>query len=108
MRISDWSSDVCSSDLLVLAELACSGLGGELVLAVHDVDAPIGARAADTDLGQRPVLEHQPALLLVLVDVHGELTGHDHVERRLESLGVEVAQVDVLPQSSAEHTSELQ
>src|SRR3546814_7304648 len=98
MRISDWSSDVCSSDLLVLAELACSGFGGELVLAVHDVDAPIGARAADTDLGQRPVLEHQPALLLVLVDLHGELTGHYPVARLFESLGLAVAPVDVLPQ----------
>src|SRR3546814_4129116 len=42
MRISDWSSDVCSSDLTVAADLVAGERG-----LVHDGDAPPGARQRD-------------------------------------------------------------
>src|SRR3546814_17269684 len=57
MRISDWSSDVCSSDLIEAEALEQpQGAGGETVAAdlvagerglVHDGDAPPGARQRD-------------------------------------------------------------
>src|SRR3546814_16691395 len=38
MRISDWSSDVCSSDLLLVTDIEMPGRTGlELAQAVHDV-----------------------------------------------------------------------
>src|SRR3546814_12048838 len=37
MRISDWSSDVCSSDLQAFAGWLCLIPPGELVMAVHNL-----------------------------------------------------------------------
>src|SRR3546814_18927626 len=43
MRISDWSSDVCSSDLLLLVIGAMSGLFGAQMAAAHSVPLAAGA-----------------------------------------------------------------
>src|SRR3546814_12191577 len=84
MRISDWSSDVCSSDLLheVLDELAAmaldpSPLVRDLVLAhVRDVRAPI-----------LPVLPLRLVLLdAQLVVPHGPARGQADAQERLDDL----------------------
>src|SRR3546814_5946654 len=51
MRISDWSSDVCSSDLPVAADaqLAGDAPGDQLVVAIEDVYLGIRDRHADID-----------------------------------------------------------
>src|SRR3546814_4933805 len=46
MRISDWSSDVCSSDLLVLVALYVS-LGRELAPLVAEYRAEVQTRASE-------------------------------------------------------------
>src|SRR3546814_9487607 len=69
MRISDWSSDVCSSDLLgggdeeLLAD-------GEIQLAVHGLgegrNDPAAARQAGPDLKRQGLADLPPALDLEL------------------------------------------
>src|SRR3546814_1226692 len=52
MRISDWSSDVCSSDVLFRSSLECCGRGVELVLTIRQPEtrslARQGFNPADT------------------------------------------------------------
>src|SRR3546814_12037731 len=70
MRISDWSSDVCSSDLLELAP-------GEFVIAADQVraagDRRIVGRAADLEVGRpfavKPEPRHHQAVLHLRVDI---------------------------------------
>src|SRR3546814_19358491 len=45
MRISDWSSDVCSSDLIIDAAVASGAVVGTVMLVAED-DATVYARAA--------------------------------------------------------------
>src|SRR3546814_7599866 len=106
MRISDWSSDVCSSDLLVLdfGDLGAHG-------AAADLD-PVGAPR------QQPIIV-QPQ------QVGGELVGHlrrivsrgDHVaaagvdlivQRQRDGLSLDCALQLAVGGRSEEHTSELQ
>src|SRR3546814_3018469 len=70
MRISDWSSDVCSSDLLL------------------DVD---GARALQADRLQLVVLQHDVAVFLDLVAPDLVV-----VADRLAGLGIDVAAADAI------------
>src|SRR3546814_15038305 len=57
MRISDWSSDVCSSDLQIDARRAAESVGAKIERGVIDIDrngrceAEIGAETAKTDIG---------------------------------------------------------
>src|SRR3546814_16503032 len=51
MRISDWSSDVCSSDLLTLFYIA--GRGVERLAEFHDVDAALTQRRPERRRGIR-------------------------------------------------------
>src|SRR3546814_392639 len=44
MRISDWSSDVCSSDLFIRRSLECCGRGFELVLTIRQPETRSLAR----------------------------------------------------------------
>src|SRR3546814_1927863 len=48
MRISDWSSDVCSSDLIILG----GSVGTDAAVAV-EVDGDDAAAVRETDLAQR-------------------------------------------------------
>src|SRR3546814_7597927 len=56
MRISDWSSDVCSSDLRDIPDAFGRGAGGGLHLVVAGVG--VGRQVADIgdvdDMGERP------------------------------------------------------
>src|SRR3546814_5178000 len=47
MRISDWSSDVCSSDLAALAGAEASVRARALDMSFTQVRAPIGGRISD-------------------------------------------------------------
>src|SRR3546814_19226906 len=50
MRISDWSSDVCSSDLKIMRVVKFSG-GGQITFAEHQEAGPLKARdAASSDI----------------------------------------------------------
>src|SRR3546814_6992284 len=90
MRISDWSSDVCASDLV----------GIILILARHRPDEGIGFRArAHVD---RPGRRNHRFLIL-----------HDDVARRLalahemhDAVGIDIVEFEI--ERSEEHTSELQ
>src|SRR3546814_8586899 len=95
MRISDWSSDVCSSDLIELGvvEVDLGGAAGH-VEPVFGADAPVllvdGAEARDVG-GDRF------AIVVLLLEGH---FGH-------LAVGLDVEAVDAEARSE-EHTSELQ
>src|SRR3546814_17715645 len=64
MRISDWSSDVCSSDLVVRSALQDSGLPPQALtlevtesVLLEDVDHAVRTLAALTALGVRMALD---------------------------------------------------
>src|SRR3546814_4962944 len=82
MRISDWSSDVCSSDLVGIAVVGILGALGRVVAEVVRLSQH-GAEAAH--------LPHQP--------LQGLIAGARAVGKKLAVL---------LRQRSEEHTSELQ
>src|SRR3546814_2228724 len=77
MRISDWSSDVCSSDLAVIfagervdvrrQEIGQVGQRHRLGLFEAQVDARDGARHILADIGQH-ALEQREGFLLIFVD----------------------------------------
>src|SRR3546814_15893206 len=54
MRISDWSSDVCSSDLIELVRVIRSG-GGALTLPATIVGDPQGMQVVSAAIGGRVV-----------------------------------------------------
>src|SRR3546814_1559938 len=87
MRISDWSSDVCSSDLLPVR-----GAGG--FIARDDA-----ILAGDVDLAKNPADRVGDRPTTVRIDVEDR----DLHSRRRERLGARAAEA-----RSEEHTSELQ
>src|SRR3546814_6973139 len=94
MRISDWSSDVCSSDLLedadLLEVLEAAHAGGGLGVGLHVRRAvPVGARGRVLHVG-------------VLGDPHDVLHPHLAPSRH------DVHQLGEVGARSEEHTSELQ
>src|SRR3546814_3292668 len=96
MRISDWSSDVCSSDLLEPFFFQHAH-GGASVRVGHADD---GTRAFRQHGGINGMLGHQVGNELIAVDGIegvGFLKGH-----------AEEAPGDPVPKRSEEHTSELQ
>src|SRR3546814_6904263 len=111
MRISDWSSDVCSSDLDHRADLAAGELRAEAeVGAAPEAEQLVGVGAADVEgvgvdehvliaVGRRVRQQHPPAL--------GDLDATDHLV--LGGPAQEVAhRRGVADDRSEEHTSELQ
>src|SRR3546814_5455623 len=108
MRISDWSSDVCSSDLLAVGREAdvlraqevverdlFGDLPAALAVGLEHVLAAVGSRAG-----------RQPHLVVGVGDVAGEL-----LRVAFDQGAFAAAQVDpvqVVPLRSEEHTSELQ
>src|SRR3546814_8438620 len=100
MRISDWSSDVCSSDRLGQARLGVAHRGSVIAVDVAEI-----ALAVDQREAQREILRqaHQ-GVIDGLVAVRVELADHvaDHPGGLLDpGIGVEAKR-------SEEHTSELQ
>src|SRR3546814_18538034 len=103
MRISDWSSDVCSSDLLaqtlrmpkesihVMSPFIGGGFGGKLWIRSDAVMAALGARAAGRPVKvtlMRPQVPnnttHRPATIpriRIGVDHHGRLVAIGHETR---------------------------
>src|SRR3546814_5273658 len=106
MRISDWSSDVCSSDLLCLAVLAIEGVASELPTANWD---NLIERAVERLAGAQPVLRVVVApneirwnrLRANLYKFHGCARAAQLNAARFRGLMV-------ARQRSEEHTSELQ
>src|SRR3546814_9418224 len=93
MRISDWSSDVCSSDLLAVADRR------------HAADGKAGLGAHKVGVGAlQPFAEQAPDRLLV--DPVGAARHHQHGAARLA--GAEDERLGDLRHRSEEHTSELQ
>src|SRR3546814_7898787 len=96
MRISDWSSDVCSSDLEVLIRGDC---------AVRDQHALVGQRAWNVDDAEEPRLHDQVGIVEHRTHPHGaRLLVHPvlgEIERAFEGAVALVGR-------SEEHTSELQ
>src|SRR3546814_4312359 len=74
MRISDWSSDVCSSDL-VLAVVQIFVIGEVGVLVVQfAVDRPGRAEElADADGAERSIVGHALGVLEVVADAAGDV-----------------------------------
>src|SRR3546814_1554418 len=125
MRISDWSSDVCSSDLHADHDQAASG--GECLYVVGQIAR---AHVVEDDVGAAGVLEHLDEGLLAIVDssaraqvgTDGQLLrgsgGGEHfgAERtgeldreRADPAGAPVHQEPLARfERSEEHTSELQ
>src|SRR3546814_4152355 len=98
MRISDWSSDVCSSDLIAKSD---AGYGLETELAEPDaalIDAAAGAAQA-LDALYRPLVTLGRRLDAVLGEAPDWMDGpaRARIEGAIASLG-----------RSEEHTSELQ
>src|SRR3546814_3836039 len=117
MRISDWSSDVCSSDLVLDLADRVGGLVPRLVREVgvgrHAVDLDAEALELGVVVGQVTELggayegevgrveeHHRPLALEVLV-------GHVHELALAEGGGLEGLDLGV-DERSEEHTSELQ
>src|SRR3546814_1547214 len=79
MRISDWSSDVCSSDLAGLADDAA-------VAAAHDAagDDHLEVRLSAQDIGNIEVICDDPEALMVHQGVRHLLGGGADVDERSE------------------------
>src|SRR3546814_2376869 len=89
MRISDWSSDVCSSDLhnhaepeeQVFAEFAFGDRGAEILVGGRN-DADVdGLHLAAADADDRPLFEHAEQF-----DLHVETHVADFVEKERAAL----------------------
>src|SRR3546814_4069430 len=106
MRISDWSSDVCSSDLTDRQRIAIGPGQLRHVLEVHAVNRGDEGRRQEGDGGDREDLDDG-----ILLDGHH---AEGCVEQEGDLLGEEahvvVQRAGVAPQGlrSEEHTSELQ
>src|SRR3546814_6368752 len=122
MRISDWSSDVCSSDLGAVDELVDDdeGAGREILAqradgaerhdlgdagALQGVDVGTGVQRRGRQLVAAAVArqEHQP--LAVQLAAQQRIGGR--AEGRLDAAPLGVAEALDLVDRSAEHTSEL-
>src|SRR3546814_10745632 len=112
MRISDWSSDVCSSDLLGAARHphaaqrlgpdGARGLGGAIEIPARHLGRQRVARALQVDRRQAGL--DQDRLAARLVEEQGEL-GAVALDR---GRAVGASLVAVAEERSEEHTSELQ
>src|SRR3546814_5987546 len=126
MRISDWSSDVCSSDLAARVLVGLCGMRPELRIEIGIGEQQIAdmvaiARVTDQAI-ELTALEDDAVIALVLFvgEAAARILGHGHVDARLDR------RVDVAPgavelgsqerreglrgrgRGSGEHPSELQ
>src|SRR3546814_18066073 len=92
MRISDWSSDVCSSDLLapVAAGAVEEALDAEDVVVLYDGDQPRfqGRRVGDRAERDREALEIVMVVILAFGLVMRRPRGERSEERRVGKEGV--------------------
>src|SRR3546814_2122997 len=105
MRISDWSSDVCSSDLLVILGIAFFIVGGVIVFLL-----------TDDDDGDSASYQARPVSVVVATN---EVAAGALADELIEQGGLRVVEIEVgemVPGAvqslnqlrSEEHTSELQ
>src|SRR3546814_9310526 len=109
MRISDWSSDVCSSDLL---GRHVAGRHGGLARGVPAQRAPLAVAREEAVLGAAGIVDHQPgrvgvAAEVVPVDLLG-LQQLVHQGQHEEAVGAGPEADPLVGDRSEEHTSELQ
>src|SRR3546814_9634679 len=88
MRISDWSSDVCSSDLVIKADGLAAGKGGSVAMTVAEAEAAVTDMLAGNAFGEacaRVVIEEfldgEEASFISMVDGRFALpmaTSQDH------------------------------
>src|SRR3546814_5778146 len=75
MRISDWSSDVCSSDLLAARPAALGALGHEVVDAANSIFVAgipvLHRRILDLRVFQRDQLDHRRVQLVLVAHRRG-------------------------------------
>src|SRR3546814_1734216 len=120
MRISDWSSDVCSSDLLLLSKVSAvggmAGLGAynhyRLIPALRKGKRRAALRQMRTSLALEVVclvaVVAITAVLVVVTPARSEMSP-GVVEKMVEIGDIGSIQVTVAPAArSEEHTSELQ
>src|SRR3546814_10295598 len=94
MRISDWSSDVCSSDLIQARGVGTGGYGPEVDRRAAHPDGPLGLPAPHVVM-----IAHDPCAGLQLLDQPWfQLQVDVGIEKQRDDRGVR----------SEEHTSELQ
>src|SRR3546814_9812081 len=79
MRISDWSSDVCSSDLALVDKLV---IGLDRILQFNPARAQFFDRFVDVGGGEREMLD---ALALIVADEFLDLRSEEHTSE-LQSL----------------------
>src|SRR3546814_3973954 len=92
MRISDWSSDVCSSDLM-------NGVPKELIISERQISESLAEPVGAIVEAVKVALEHTaPELAADIVDKGFVLTGG----------GALLGNMDYVLRRSEEHTSELQ
>src|SRR3546814_4774554 len=118
MRISDWSSDVCSSDLVVVARALRRQRHLALNLDVAAVGAPcdgvVGIALLGNDLGAELLCRAMDRLGIGLVargvageeEEVGPLLPHQELHQRIGAHGAAERRVEDV--RSEEHTSELQ
>src|SRR3546814_615040 len=121
MRISDWSSDVCSSDLKVLEEVRAVAFAQrleaaqvadrrvqpdvqELARVAGDLEAEVGRVARDVP-GAQAAFAVQPLLQLGLDPGHGDVAGQPVAQeaRELADLEEEVLRLAQLRRGATDH-----
>src|SRR3546814_15950555 len=91
MRISDWSSDVCSSDLGLCAPAPGGGTVGDLVTRVLDIAAAgLAARGEVNSMGDNEVGFLEP---LRRIAKSGKSPAHDLLDRYEGAWGRDLSQI---------------
>src|SRR3546814_1559429 len=111
MRISDWSSDVCSSDLPMPADMNGNGdiFGGWVLSQMDIAGGVVAARRAQgrvVTVAVDAMTFHQPIKVGDIVSIYGSVirVGRSSMAVQLET--IVARRLD--PTRSEEHTSELQ
>src|SRR3546814_7636009 len=107
MRISDWSSDVCSSDLTSWASCRhhrCQRQTSQVHLAIHERQRAPGCLKRLGEPLQMTILRWKAQSL----QFHRHLTGPESVASRQGILPLFAKLAFVIASRSEEHTSELQ
>src|SRR3546814_4898335 len=103
MRISDWSSDVCSSDLLTAQEIRHCVFHGPIVDELSKVNENAAWRKI---IGKAPLDKHQKDIELILRTLAISTRADEYEKPMKEFLNVTMKQYKNA--RSEEHTSELQ
>src|SRR3546814_19801218 len=91
MRISDWSSDVCSSDLKIFAEL-CPVLKKDAILATNTSSISVTRLASATDRPEKFMGMHfmNPVPVMQLVELIRGIATEEETFRQVRELTVKL------------------